>query len=85
MTLLLSPSLQEHCEGHEGTPGGSADCGDQSNAELQSGNVAAGSGCFFQGSVSVGDNGSASRQPLSQGWQCVTCGCLSAPVHGRHY
>lgn len=30
--------FQEHREGHEGAPGDSEDCGDQSDAELQSGN-----------------------------------------------
>lgn len=39
MTLLLLSSHQKHCERHERAPGSPALCGDQSNSELQSGNV----------------------------------------------
>lgn len=42
---------QEHRERHERAPGDSEDRGDQSDAELQSGNVAVDCGWFMQRSI----------------------------------
>lgn len=61
----LAVLFQEHRERHEGAPGDFEDCGDQSNAKLQSGNVTTGWGWLLQRSVWVGDNTSPSKRPLA--------------------
>lgn len=61
----LTVLFQEHRERHEGAPGDFEDCGDQSNAKLQSGNVTIGWGWLTHRPIWVGDNTSPSKRPLT--------------------